>query len=58
MPVIPALKFKASISYVARPCLKKKKKKTSQLLVAHTYNLRDLGGRDKEDQGSKSAPGK
>jgi hypothetical protein len=51
MPVIPTLgrlrldrEFKASLGYTARACLKKKKKKKSWMLVAHTYNISNLGG--------------
>jgi hypothetical protein len=35
-----------------------KKLKQSQALVAHTYNPSSAGGRDLEDHGSSSAPGK
>jgi hypothetical protein len=37
---------------------KKKKNKTSWTPLAHTYNPSYSGGRDQEDHGSKSAPGK
>jgi hypothetical protein len=59
--VIPTLKrlrqedleFKVSLGYVARSCLKKTK--TSQALVAHSYNPSYSGDRDQEDCGLKPA---
>jgi hypothetical protein len=68
MPITPALnwlrqeghKFKVSLSYIARPCPKKTKNKTTQELLGHVpvaqvYNLSYSAGRDQEDGGLKPA---
>jgi hypothetical protein len=62
--IIPALgrlrqedyEFKASMDYIARLPLKKKKKK-SRMLMAHTCNPCSSGVRDQEDHGTKPAQG-
>jgi hypothetical protein len=41
---------------IANIIFKKKPTMLSQALVAHAYNLSNSGGRDREDQGLKSAP--
>jgi hypothetical protein len=54
-----ACKFKASLGYIVRPCLKISKQTNKQktmfnwALVAHTCNPSYSGGRDQEDLGSK-----
>jgi hypothetical protein len=56
-------KYKALSSNPSSDPLRKKvkdipKTRTSQVLVADAYNPSYLEGRDQEDHGSKSAPGK
>jgi hypothetical protein len=48
-------KFKASLSYIVRNCLKTKQQAGA---MAHTCNLSYWGGRDQEDPGLKPALGK
>jgi hypothetical protein len=38
------IEFLASLAYIRRPCLKKKKKKRSWLIVVHACNTSNLGG--------------
>jgi hypothetical protein len=61
--VIPALgrlrqeehRFKASLDYTVRFCLKKILSNLSRAPVPHTCNPSYSGGRDQEDQGLKPA---